>query len=206
MNDLHIKDLWSDLDLSLFMMSYANSLEFADFINKVKLDGEIRKGDLSFKTLSYFAPELESNDLRAMISGNVSGPVSDLRFDNIHIALEGGEFSGRVNGSMKGLPEIESTVINARLSGLNMTTHGFSEFISSWMKGGSLDLGGYASGTNFLVDASAKGTLNDMEAWISMNSMIGGLDAKAKVTDILKADSPIGISGIFSTENLDVMR
>ena len=205
-NDLHIKDLWSDIDLSLFMMSYANSLEFADFINKVKLDGEIRKGDLSFKTLSYFAPEMESNDLRAMISGNVSGPVSDLRFDNIHIALEGGEFSGRVNGSMKGLPEIESTVINARLSGLNMTTHGFSEFISSWMKGGSLDLGGYASGTNFLVDASAKGTLNDMEAWISMNSMIGGLDAKAKVTDILKADSPIGISGIFSTENLDIGR
>ena len=50
--DLHIGDGWSDVNLSSFMMSYRNSEAFAEFITDVKLEGQIEQSTLDFTTMS----------------------------------------------------------------------------------------------------------------------------------------------------------
>ena len=74
--DLEIKDEWSDLKLPLFMMSYDNVKSFEDFISLVRLDGHIAPSELDFRTIVYFAPQLKGNELKATVSGSMSGYVN----------------------------------------------------------------------------------------------------------------------------------
>ena len=205
--DLKLKDQWSDIDIALYMMSYDSVKDFEDYINKVKMDGVIRKSLVDFRTITYFAPQLEGNKLRVTTEGRVEGFVSDLHFYNISARSEAGGFSGTVNGSMTGLPDINKTRLDATIKNFNMTADGLGRFVSEWTpEGNEVDLSRFAKGTIFMVDGSAKGLLNKMNAKISLNSLIGRAEAEAVLTDITIPSKPIGIEGTINTEDLDLGR
>jgi hypothetical protein len=150
------------------MMSYDSVKDFEDYINKVKMDGVIRKSLVDFRTITYFAPQLAGNNLRVVTEGRVEGFVSDLHFYNISARSEAGGFSGTVNGSMTGLPDINKTRLDATIKNFNMTADGLGRFVSEWTpEGNEVDLSRFAKGTIFMVDGSAKGLLNKMNAKIS---------------------------------------
>ena len=203
--DLHLTDKWSDLYLPLYMMSFSSVDDFSDYIAKIKMDGEIAPSELDFRTLQYFAPQLGDNRLRARISGKMSGYVNDFEVQDVKVALKGGGFSGKVNGRMTGIPEIETTRLNARVSDMLFTTEGLGDFISEWMdEGEELDLSGFAKGVLFSLDGKVKGTLNDMRINASIGSLIGQADADIRLDDILSDNKPLGISGSVMTEDLDI--
>ena len=205
--DLKLKDQWSDIDIALYMMSYDSVKDFEDYINKVKMDGVIRKSLVDFRTITYFAPQLAGNNLRVVTEGRVEGFVSDLHFYNISARSEAGGFSGTVNGSMTGLPDINKTRLDATIKNFNMTADGLGRFVSEWTpEGNEVDLSRFAKGTIFMVDGSAKGLLNKMKAKISLNSLIGRAEAEAVLTDITIPSKPIGIEGTINTEDLDLGR
>ena len=205
--DLKFKDQWSDIDIALYMMSYDSVKDFEDYINKVKMDGVIRKSLVDFRTITYFAPQLAGNNLRVVTEGRVEGFVSDLHFYNISARSEAGGFSGTVNGSMTGLPDINKTRLDATIKNFNMTADGLGRFVSEWTpEGNKVDLSRFAKGTIFMVDGSAKGLLNKMNAKISLNSLIGRAEAEAVLTDITIPSKPIGIEGTINTEDLDLGR
>ncbi len=205
--NLHIDDLWSDVHLNLFMMSYENVKAFQNFIEEVKLDGDIASSTLDFKTISYFAPELEGNDLKAFVSGSMSGPIDDFTFSDISIDSAEGGFSGIANGRMTGLPEIERTRLNATLKDFTFTSKGLGEFITEWMMGkGALDLGRYAEGTTFSLNAKASGLLNHLHVQAEIGSPAGGLEADLRLDDIVIPAGKIGISGNARTYALDLGR
>lgn len=205
--DLKLKDQWSDIDIALYMMSYDSVKDFEDYINKVKMDGVIRKSLVDFRTITYFAPQLAGNNLRVVTEGRVEGFVSDLHFYNISARSEAGGFSGTVNGSMTGLPDINKTRLDATIKNFNMTADGLGRFVSEWTpEGNKVDLSRFAKGTIFMVDGSAKGLLNKMNAKISLNSLIGRAEAEAVLTDITIPSKPIGIEGTINTEDLDLGR
>ena len=205
--DLKLKDPWSDIDIALYMMSYDSVKDFEDYINKVKMDGVIRKSLVDFRTITYFAPQLAGNNLRVVTEGRVEGFVSDLHFYNISARSEAGGFSGTVNGSMTGLPDINKTRLDATIKNFNMTADGLGRFVSEWTpEGNEVDLSRFAKGTIFMVDGSAKGLLNKMNAKISLNSLIGRAEAEAVLTDITIPSKPIGIEGTINTEDLDLGR
>ena len=204
--NLKIIDNWSDLKLPLYMMSYDNVKAFSDFISKVRIDGRIADSRLDFKTLTYFAPQLEGNALKVSVSGEVSGFVDDFTVMNVKIVSEAGGFSGIVNGKLKGIPDIENTKIDARVSNMLLTSDGFGLFISEWMRDGRLDLGGYAKGMTFMAEAKAKGLLNDFDAILKMRSLIGSLDADIRISNVISKETPISLGGRISTGNLDLGR
>ena len=205
--DLKLKDQWSDIDIALYMMSYDSVKDFEDYINKVKMDGVIRKSLVDFRTITYFAPQLAGNNLRVVTEGRVEGFVSDLHFYNISARSEAGGFSGTVNGSMTGLPDINKTRLDATIKNFNMTADGLGRFVSEWTpEGNEVDLSRFAKGTIFMVDGSAKGLLNKMNAKISLNSLIGRAEAEAVLTDITIPSKPIGIEGTINTDDLDLGR
>jgi hypothetical protein len=203
-NDLHIDDPWSDVRLPLFMMSYRNAKAFSNYIEEVKMDGEIDRSRLDFTTISYFAPQLEGNGLIAEVSGSMSGYVNDFSFTDIAIDMEGGQFSGVASGRITGLPDINRTSIAADLDNFRITSDGLSTFLNEWTKEGGLDLSRFAKGVTFTVNAEGSGPMNDMEIEASVTSDSGDLDADVRISDILKKDKPIGISGIVHTKDLDL--
>jgi hypothetical protein len=189
------------------MMSYDSVKDFEDYINKVKMYGVTNKSMVDFRTITYFAPQLAGNNLRVVTEGRVEGFVSDLHFYNISARSEAGGFSGTVNGSMTGLPDINKTRLDATIKNFNMTADGLGRFVSEWTpEGNEVDLSRFAKGTIFMVDGSAKGLLNKMNAKISLNSLIGRAEAEAVLTDITIPSKPIGIEGTINTEDLDLGR
>ncbi len=202
--DLRIDDPWSDLHLPLYMMSYENIYAFSDFISKVKVDAEIAYSRLDFKTLTYFAPQLGANSLKAGISGKVSGYVDDFDIINLKVASEAGGFAGTVNGRITGIPDMDNTRINARVNRFNLTCEGLGKFLSEWTSDGDIDLSRYAKGHTFMVDAKASGLLNALDIKADIYSLIGRLTADIRTKNIIDPKRPIEIMGAASADDLDL--
>ncbi len=202
--DLHIEDPWSDVHLPLFMMSYKNILAFNDFINDVRIDADIKPSSLDFRTIAYFAPELEGNGLKARVSGKMSGPVRGFSFSDMSFESDEGGFSGMADGSISGLPYIDKTHIDAHLHGFKVTSKGLSSFISEWIPDGEVDLSNIAKGTVFHIDAYGKGLIDRLALDADVRSGIGNLKADVRLDDVTKLSKPIGINGSLETEDLDI--
>ena len=202
--DLVLDDLWSDLHLPLYTMSYENVKAFSEFLTDVKIDAVIAGSKLDFETLGYFAPELKDNGLQLAISGKASGFVSDFNVSDLSFSSADGGFSGIINGRMSGLPEIEETRIDARVKGFNFTTKGLSSFLNHWIKEGEVDFSRYGKGFIFMTDAKTKGKLNNLDIKAGITSLIGRLEADVNIENIIVKDKPISIKGTAETENLDI--
>ena len=204
--DLHIKDLWSDLHLNLYQMRFSSMSDFGDFLAKIRIDGDIAPSRLDFRTICYFAPELEGNTLNATISGKVEGYVNDFKIDRVKLTTEDGEFSTTVTGSMKGIPDIENTTLEASADNMFFTFNGLGKFISQWIPDGELDLSGLAKGMLFSGKAKASGPMNSMKASLKIGSLIGSAEANVRFRNLVTSGKDIGIRGRVSTEDLDLGR
>ena len=203
-DNLHIRDQWSDINLRQFMMSYRNVDDFKDFIGLVRLDGEIEESVVDFRTISNFAPQIKGVTIRADVTGSMSGTIDDFTVSNVNFSSQEGGFSGIVNGRMTGIPETYNMWIDAKVSKLKLTTDGLSKFVTQWMRGGRLDLSKFAKGTTFYGIASAKGFLNNLDAKAALTSRCGKARAEVRLDDILKLDEPIKIAGSIETKDLNV--
>ena len=202
--DLHIVDKWSDIKLPEFTMEYENSKVFNEFNTKVKLGGIIAPSSLDFKTLHFFAPQLERNTLKARVSGKMSGYVSDFEVKDIDIAVKGGGFSGKLDGRITGIPDIENTRIDAKIKNILTTSRGAGDFISAWMKEGELDLSEYAKGIMFSLSGRVRGRFNNLNADIRLSSLLGKAHASVKADDILNTEAPLNLHGKVATDGLDI--
>lgn len=203
--DLRLDDPWSSLHLSSYIMSYDNIKAFQDFISLVKIDAEIAGGStIDFRTLSYFAPQLGDNRLKAGISGKASGTVDDFSMNDLKVASAAGGFSGTINGRMTGIPDIEQTRLTAKIDRFNLTSEGLGLFLSEWSDGEDIDLGKYAKGHTFMVDADVDGLLNSLDVNAGIYSLIGRVQADMKVEGLIDNDTPVGIRGTATTDDLDI--
>ena len=202
--DLEIHDEWSDLKLPLFMMSYSGIEAFSDFIGEVKLDGEISPSTLDFRTIAYFAPQLNGNKLKATVSGIMSGCVDDFIVKDLKISSHAGGFDATLNGRMTGIPEVYEMGIDAKVTDLAMTIDGLGKFVSEWIPEGRLDLDDWGNGAIFYGWASAKGLLNNLDTKLGLTSGIGSIQATAKLDELIRPEKPIVITGNVDTENLDI--
>lgn len=205
--DIHLIDPWSDLDVPLYMMSYSGIEAFQDFIGKVKIDGKVAEGSrLSFKTLTYFAPALEGVDINAGVSGEMSGCVDDFKVTNVKVKSAAGGFAGTVNGRMTGIPDIEKTTLNAKVTDFHLTAEGLGKFVSEWMPEGELDFSNIAKGVIFMADAKAFGYLNHLNATANLRSFIGNVKAEVGFRDLIYNNGTIGMTGRIDTDDLDLGR
>ena len=204
--DLRIKDLWSDMHLNFYQMSFSSMKDFSDFLSKVRIEGDIAHSRLDFRTICYFAPELDGNTLNATISGKVSGYVNDFSIDRVKLTTEDGEFSTTVTGSMKGIPDIENTTLEARADNMFFTFRGLGRFISQWIPDGELDMSGLARGMLFSGKARASGMMNSMKASLRIGSLIGSAEADVKFRNLVTSGKDIGIRGTVATDDLDLGR
>lgn len=206
-NDLKLLDPWSDIELPLYMMSYSSSVAFQNYIEEVRMDAEIARSVIDFKTLGYFAPELQKNSLIIDTDGGIfSGTVDDFSVRNMKVSSRAGGFAGTITGNMKGIPDIEKTTINAKVQKFAVSSKGLGLFISEWMEDGELDLSRFAEETIFHINAHAHGLLNNLNVKADISSSLGNVIGDIRLDDIIKEDRQIGISGSITTQDLDIGR
>ena len=202
--NLRLKDPWSDIRMPFYIMSYDNVRAFSDFIHKVRIDGSIDDSRVDFKTLSYFAPKLAGNHIKALVTGEVSGHIDGFDLKGLSAATSDGGFSGTIDGRITGIPEIADTKIDAKLKGFNFTTDGLGLFLSEWMREGELDLSRFAKGIIFMAEASAKGKLDDLDIKADISSLIGKAKADINLKNVISPEIPIRIAGTASTDDFNL--
>ena len=202
--NLEIHDEWSDLKLPLYMMSYNGVKDFGDFIGKVRLDAEILPSTLDIRTITYFAPQLGDNQLRAKISGMMSGCVDNFIVKDLNISSLAGGFDATVNGRMTGIPEVYEMGIDATVSNMAITIDGLGKFVSEWIPNGNLDFDNLGNGAVFRGWARANGLLNHLNAKVNLTSDIGSIKGAARLDELIRPNKAITISGDIDTENLDL--
>ena len=205
-SDARLVDHWSELNMPYFKLMYTGAEDFSDYINKVIMEAEINESLIDFKSISYFAPQLEGNQLKLRgYQGYFYGIVNDFMVDGLKVEMEGGGLTGTISGRMTGIPDVMKTSLDGHITDCMVTSRGLSRFVSYWMDGEKLDLSWIAPGEKFRIEGAVSGTLNNMTVQPVITSGIGSATGKdIRIDDILMEGKPLRISGNLHTDNVDV--
>lgn len=112
---------FDDLDLetnntkltNYYCMRYNNfDDDFADYENKVVMDGRFSKAIINTNDVAYFAPDLKSWNKEFYFSGTFLGTVADFKTKNLNFKERSNSTTITGDLAMKGLPNIYNTTIN----------------------------------------------------------------------------------------------
>ena len=203
---LRLRDESSNLSLPELTLSYNGTEDFGDFVNKVRIQGELGRSTLGFKTLSYFVPSFKDNTIVADInSGRVSGPVNNLRIYNLDFKDRTSGFGGNANVSLSNVSDISNMGLTTELKDFTFTTEGLGGFLSQWIPGKPIDLSSLARGETFRFNGSTSGSLADLKVNGTIDSPSGVARADLRVRDIV-SNAPIRVNGDLVTDDIDVGR
>ena len=207
LDNLHIDDGDSDLHFRYFRLLGTLDEEYKDFIDRVRLEGEfVEPTVFSMQTIRHFAPNLERFTFRSDLTGKVEGTVSDFAVKGLGIREHGSGITGRVNGTMKGLPDIETSLLDFRVQDFCFGLDGLGTFIQEWAPDTKLNLGKMGKGTDFRLDATAKGLLNRLAVKGDLASNAGAADVNLTLRNVLDRKRNIAIDGVLRTRDLDAGR
>lgn len=165
-------------DLQLRYSSWKSMRHYCDSVNMYAL---FKPGtDVSMATPAYWAPVLWGMDSQVRLVGRVVGPVANLQMDDLVVRFgHGSEIV--LDGSVVGLPHIDSTVFNVDVE--HLTTN-YADLASVrhperfqvrvlplFRQMGAVD-----------IEASFLGTIRDFNATAMVNSALGVVDASAAMS------------------------
>ena len=206
---LRIRDAYSDLDIPRLDFIYGDQQHFNDFVNGVRIVADIQpsKVDLG-RTIGYFAPALLGNPTVLDVEqGGVDGPVRALGLKDIRFKDRTSGVSGSVDGILTGLPEKDFN-LDFSLDRFRFTTASLGTFIKSWAPGVKLNLGKFAPGETFSVNAEGHGTLNRL---VLNGKVTTGSSGSASFRNLLlenvtDKNRDIAIRGNLSSDRLHLGR
>ena len=121
-NQSHIKDF--------LRFEYASPSSFSDFINKVVVITRMKETVLSLEDLRFFAPTLPDIEDAIILTGEVQGPVSDIRSEEFLLRLgKKTEIFGSFQ--LDGLPNFEETYINLSLQNSTIEANDLGPYLSA---------------------------------------------------------------------------
>ena len=204
--DLRLRDVFSDLHLNEFRMTFDGMPALQHFLEEVRLDGDFRDSRISLKTIAYFAPALKRMSMTARLDGEVHGTVSALTVKNMSFRTLDSDLSAMVNGSLTGLPDAVNMVLDFRIDGLGFTPAGLEKFICGWAPDVRLGIGNYAKGERFTFSGNARGPINRLAVNGTFNSGAGRIRTDLNLRNITDTTRVIGIGGQIRTQDLDIGR
>ena len=197
--NLHIRDMYSDLKLDDFQMTYDGMEAFSNFLEEVRLDGTIQPSRLNLETIGYFAPTLRRMSLVANMEGEVHGYINDLHVKRFNFkALDSG-LSARVDGSLIGLPDAGNMLLNYKIQNLTFQLPELEKFIRGWAPGVKLGLDKYAKGEHFTFNGTAVGPINRLAVNGNIASGVGSLSTVLDLRNVTDPKRPILIGGRLRT-------
>lgn len=132
LNNLLLMDSWSEISAEYISFGYGNIKDFSDFIHKIHIGADLRNSTLDFRSIGVFAQSLSGNDLRLDISGEISGPVSNLSTYNLE--ADSDSTSVHISAAITGLPDIYNTFFNVTVKRITTTPSNLSDIISKFSR------------------------------------------------------------------------
>ena len=202
--DLHIIDSRSDLKLPLYEMSYENAKAFKYFTEKVRIDAEVESSTLSLETLASFVPALAGKDITLSVSGVIGGTISDFAVKGLQFTTDRGDVSGAIDGTLRGITNINEAYLDVDLSGFRFTSEGINDLLYAWTGNEVQVLDGIAEGIGFHLDAQAYGETDRLNLKAGLKSDKGNLNTRVLVENLVSGKAPLRLSGRAATDNLDI--
>lgn len=94
-----------------YAMHYEHfNADMADFIDRIKISANFRNTTVSSNDIAFFAPALKDWKKEFALNGKFRGTVSDFKADDFFVRVDANSYASG-NFSMKGLPDINRTII-----------------------------------------------------------------------------------------------
>ncbi|MCQ2176713.1 MAG: translocation/assembly module TamB [Bacteroidales bacterium] len=205
--DLRIKDGLSDLDLPLYSMSFKNSREFSDFLNKVTLKGDFNESVFALRTVSYFSGALADNPCVFEIgSGSVAGTVSDFIATGLKFKESSSGVTGDLDCHISGIPDMGRARFNLETRDLGFNARSLTGIIDAFAGPGTFKPGKIGGNVNFNLRCKVNGTINDLSADAIVKSTAGNATAHAVLKNMADSRHTTAITARVNTNNLDLGR
>ncbi len=188
--ELSLTDSYSNISAGVLSFSYGSGKDLKDFVHKIAMSADFQNSTLDMRSICVFAHKLDKIPVAAGISGKVSGTVSDLRTDGLHITYKD---STRVYiaASIQGLPEIENTVFDIDIKDIATTPARITGIMKDLgAETGKNPLAVIPGNTRVRLNASVYGTIDSLMSEGLLTTGIGNagykatMDRNGKSTDI----------------------
>ena len=200
--DIKMKDRWSDVSVPRFSMIGPLS-DYGKFTDKIKLEAQVGRSHLDFRTLAGYAGTLESLPLALdIVSAKGSGPVNDMVFDYATVTESSGVHTS-LSGRIAGLTGPEDMSVGFDVKNVDFTMSQLQALLEKVLGKNAPNLRQYGGGETFKLTAKGSGTLADLDADISLSSGSGLLNAICNLAG-LDDDSPVRIRAKVDTKDLDI--
>ncbi len=181
--------------------------DYADFIEKIRIEADILPGTLvSMKSVSHFGPLPEGISFRGYLQGHAEGTVSDFLLSGVSVQDPDNGIRLQVDGGMKGLPYIETTVTDFRIGNLEFDLPGIEGFVKSWAPETVLDLSSLAKGEHFHFAGSVQGPMNLLAVKGKASPGNGDVLVDMILSNVVDPKRDIGFDGGLQTRELDLGR
>ena len=206
--DLHLCDLWSDIQFRTLLMSFKGPEAFADFLNAVKLDGDIQRSRIAMQTISYFSGgSFEGSPLVFNVQrGRPQGYVSHFQVNKMTFTEQHSNVSAIIDGSTSGLPDVMQFALNLQVKDLVATTDGISRIITGFAPTAKLNLGQLAHNLPLTLQVKTEGLLNELGFSGEMETPDGAAGFTGNIRYILDPHRPIELTAALNTRELDLGR
>ena len=206
LDDVEITD--DDSFLKFDYRMTGNTKAYSDFINKVRMDVNMKSSRVSLRTLARFIPRLNPDmNTFALVKGHCSGTVADLRASGLDIAFENSCIRTRLDGNIAGLPDINASTIDARASGIRFSTCDVTSLVRAITGKSEFDIAGIAPFIQYSADLSASGSMNDLNinAKVSQGPDKGWIQTGVNLRNTLMSQHlPLKVDGWITTGLLDI--
>lgn len=181
-----------------YAMHYRRFPDFEDYITNVVMEGRLSGSEVAVNDIAFFAPALKQWDnIRLKVSGQANGTVSDLKAKNLYIHDGISWLKGNV--SMKGLPEIDETVIALDNGEISTSAAGAFLYAPELKHEKSVDITAVG---DLYFKGSFLGLWNDFAAKGNIMTGLGNVAADAKLK--FPANGNPLYAGTVSTGNFEL--
>ncbi len=157
-------DSYSKVIANYLSFGYTSGKDVNDYVNKIVMGGDFRHTTLDFRSIGTFAQSLRDNDLVLDVTGEIIGPVRDLRSEGLKLKYKDST-DLFLDIRITGLPKIKNTVFTATFH--DVTTNGpeLEEIIRKFSKSKKDNsLGETLPQQRFTLTGEYSGTIYDGES------------------------------------------
>ncbi|MBR3074310.1 MAG: hypothetical protein IKH11_00950, partial [Bacteroidales bacterium] len=204
LENLHLRDgSGSDIRFSSGVLSYSGSRDWGNFINAVDMDIHFQPSTLVLESIAYFSSGTfkDTKFITDIHSGHLKGTVSNFLAENLDLSTPYGPY-GLFNVSMKGLPKIQQTLLDADISGLHVSSAGLQKALAAL--GAKANLSKLARGEAFVLDGKFSGPMNQLHGNARIASRMGRLGILADVNNVVNSKKDIEFNADLTADSFDL--
>lgn len=204
LENLIVDDKNSLIKADYLSLLYSDPKPFSTFTESVTIEVKFNQSIVNFTSIAYFASTLWHNKLVVNLDGTVTGPVSNLRTENLKISSESGLTYVDLDARIMGLPNSDETIAFVDINNSTTTTTDLSRIIASLNSSKPIDaLKNLPPLIKYNFKGRLAGLLDDFVANGTITSNIGELYLDA----LLKSNTQKGgveLSGNLKTKELNI--